>query len=90
MPVHLDAPVPPSQPLIRMWSALHFATPVATTPTPISLTNFTLTLVQLMVSFVEKHKMFLTTPKKNPSEWERKKKSPAVVEPENEPAYKRI
>ena len=54
MPVHLDAPVPPSQPLIRMWSALHFATPVATTPTPISLTNFTLTLVQLMVSFVEK------------------------------------
>lgn len=54
MPVHLDAPVPPSQPLIRMWSALHFATPVATTPTPISLTNFTLTLVQRMVSFVEK------------------------------------
>jgi len=44
MPVHFEAPVPPSQPEIKMWSALHLATPAATTPTPCSLTSLTLML----------------------------------------------
>ncbi len=37
------APVPPSAPEIRMWSALALATPAATVPTPTSATSFTLT-----------------------------------------------
>ena len=41
MPVQLLAPVPPSCPLIVMCSALPFATPLATMPTPASLTSFT-------------------------------------------------
>ncbi len=36
-----EAPVPPSWPAIRTWSALAFATPAATVPTPTSLTSFT-------------------------------------------------
>jgi hypothetical protein len=36
-----DAPVPPSCPEIVTWSALAFATPAATVPTPISETSFT-------------------------------------------------
>ena len=36
-----EAPVPPSWPEISTWSALHFATPAATVPTPISATSFT-------------------------------------------------
>ena len=70
--------------------ALHFATPVATTPTPISLTNFTLTLVQLMVSFVEKTQDVSDDTKNKTSAREKKIMSLAVVEAENEPAYKRI
>ena len=37
-----DAPVPPSNPEIKTTSALAFATPDATVPTPTSETNFTL------------------------------------------------
>jgi hypothetical protein len=36
-----DAPVPPSCPEIRMWSAFAFATPAATVPTPTSATSLT-------------------------------------------------
>ena len=36
-----EAPVPPSWPEIRTWSAFAFATPAATVPTPTSLTSFT-------------------------------------------------
>ena len=36
-----EAPVPPSWPEMVTWSALAFATPAATVPTPISLTSFT-------------------------------------------------
>ena len=36
-----EAPVPPSWPEMRMWSALHLATPAATVPTPTSATSFT-------------------------------------------------
>jgi hypothetical protein len=36
-----EAPVPPSCPEMVTWSALAFATPAATVPTPISLTSFT-------------------------------------------------
>ena len=36
-----DAPVPPSWPAISTWSALAFATPAATVPTPTSDTSFT-------------------------------------------------
>ena len=43
MSVHYEAPVSPSQPLNRMWSALHFATPAATTATPTLHTSFTFT-----------------------------------------------
>mmetsp|Transcript_41654 Transcript_41654/g.70794 ORF Transcript_41654/g.70794 Transcript_41654/m.70794 type:complete len:201 (-) Transcript_41654:3255-3857(-) len=42
-PVHAAAPVPPSPPETVTWSALAFATPAATTPTPTSDTSFTLT-----------------------------------------------
>jgi hypothetical protein len=38
-----DAPVPPSWPEIRTWSAFAFATPAATVPTPTSATSLTLT-----------------------------------------------
>ena len=38
-----EAPVPPSWPEIRMWSACALATPAATVPTPTSETSFTLT-----------------------------------------------
>mmetsp|Transcript_33329 Transcript_33329/g.51733 ORF Transcript_33329/g.51733 Transcript_33329/m.51733 type:complete len:224 (-) Transcript_33329:1464-2135(-) len=41
MPVQRDAPVPPSWPEMRMWSALALATPAATTPTPTSDTSLT-------------------------------------------------
>jgi len=41
MPVHLEAPVPPSWPEIRIWSALALATPEATIPTPVSDTSLT-------------------------------------------------
>mmetsp|Transcript_24767 Transcript_24767/g.83234 ORF Transcript_24767/g.83234 Transcript_24767/m.83234 type:complete len:365 (-) Transcript_24767:3195-4289(-) len=44
MPVQAAAPVPPSPPETTMWSALAFATPAATTPTPTSETSLTLTL----------------------------------------------
>ena len=37
-----EAPVPPSCPEINITSALAFATPAATVPTPTSETNFTL------------------------------------------------
>ena len=36
-----EAPVPPSCPEIRTWSALHLATPAATVPTPTSATSLT-------------------------------------------------
>ena len=36
-----EAPVPPSWPEIRMWSAFAFATPAATVPTPTSATSLT-------------------------------------------------
>jgi hypothetical protein len=36
-----DAPVPPSWPEISTWSALAFATPAATVPTPTSETSLT-------------------------------------------------
>ncbi len=36
-----DAPVPPSWPEMRTWSAPAFATPAATVPTPTSATSFT-------------------------------------------------
>ena len=36
-----DAPVPPSCPEMRTWSAFAFATPAATVPTPTSATSFT-------------------------------------------------
>jgi hypothetical protein len=38
-----EAPVPPSCPEMRMTSALVFATPAATVPTPTSLTSLTWT-----------------------------------------------
>lgn len=41
MPVQRDAPVPPSWPETRMWSARALATPDATTPTPTSETSLT-------------------------------------------------
>jgi hypothetical protein len=46
MPVHLDAPVPPSWPEMRIWSALALATPDATIPTPVSDTSLTDTLAR--------------------------------------------
>jgi len=36
-----EAPVPPSCPEIRTWSAFAFATPAATVPTPTSATSLT-------------------------------------------------
>ena len=36
-----EAPVPPSWPAMRTWSALAFATPAATVPTPTSETSLT-------------------------------------------------
>ena len=36
-----DAPVPPLSPLMSTTSALAFATPAATVPTPTSATSFT-------------------------------------------------
>ena len=36
-----EAPVPPSWPEIRMWSAFALATPAATVPTPTSATSLT-------------------------------------------------
>ncbi len=36
-----DAPVPPSWPEMRTWSAFAFATPAATVPTPTSATSLT-------------------------------------------------
>ena len=36
-----DAPVPPSWPAIRTWSAFALATPAATVPTPTSETSLT-------------------------------------------------
>jgi hypothetical protein len=36
-----EAPVPPSCPEMSTWSALAFATPAATVPTPTSATSFT-------------------------------------------------
>ena len=41
MEVNGLAPVPPSKPEIVIWSALDFATPAATVPTPTSDTSFT-------------------------------------------------
>ena len=41
MPVHREAPVPPSWPEMRMWSAFALATPEATMPTPTSDTSLT-------------------------------------------------
>mmetsp|Transcript_68874 Transcript_68874/g.164317 ORF Transcript_68874/g.164317 Transcript_68874/m.164317 type:complete len:239 (-) Transcript_68874:3378-4094(-) len=41
MPPHCAAPVPPSCPEMRMWSALALATPAAITPTPTSDTSLT-------------------------------------------------
>lgn len=41
MDVHLAAPVPPSWPLMSTWSAWPLTTPLATTPTPFSLTSLT-------------------------------------------------
>ena len=41
MLVHFAAPVPPSWPLMSTWSAWPLTTPLATTPTPFSLTSFT-------------------------------------------------
>ena len=49
-----DAPVPPSYPAIVMWSALHFVTPAATTPTPNSDTNLTLILASGFTFFKSK------------------------------------
>ena len=48
------APVPPSKPAIVIWSALAFATPAATVPTPISDTNFTLILASGLTFFKSK------------------------------------
>ena len=42
IPVHLDAPVPPSWPEIKTWSACPLTTPLAIMPTPASDTNLTL------------------------------------------------
>mmetsp|Transcript_67085 Transcript_67085/g.165485 ORF Transcript_67085/g.165485 Transcript_67085/m.165485 type:complete len:261 (+) Transcript_67085:2542-3324(+) len=42
IPPHWAAPVPPSCPEMRMWSALALATPAAMTPTPTSDTSLTL------------------------------------------------
>ena len=39
--VNGEAPVPPSWPEIRMWSALALETPAATVPTPTSATSLT-------------------------------------------------
>jgi len=39
--VHLAAPVPPSWPETKTWSACPFTTPAATTPTPFSETSLT-------------------------------------------------
>ena len=43
IPVHRDAPVPPSWPEMRTWSAFPLTTPAAMVPTPFSDTSLTLT-----------------------------------------------
>ena len=49
-----EAPVPPSNPDIKITSAFALATPAAIVPTPTSETNFTLTLASRLAFFKSK------------------------------------
>jgi hypothetical protein len=46
-----EAPVPPLWPLMRITSALAFATPAAMVPTPEDDTSFTVTLARGLICF---------------------------------------